>query len=118
MPVVPAVPRRLADYQKHVELYGSECVLEAAGKDLTRKDLCELVAVIAHVERVTVFRGGVWVHRGGEVRLCLECGKELPATASPLLLRHPHCKERAKKRRQRKRRSRDSDQSGEGSDPR
>jgi len=89
----------LAEYQRHVELYGSECVLEPAARDLDDRELGELAAFVGHMERVSVFRHGQWVHHGQEVRVCEECGKDLPKTASSRMRRHPHCRVKAAERR-------------------
>ncbi len=106
MPTTPAgtagaARHTLAQYQRHAELYGSECILETAAEDLDEKGLSELAAFVGHLERVSVFRRGQWVHRGQEVRACEECGKDLPKGAGPQMKFHPHCRERLKKRRQR-----------------
>lgn len=101
MPATVAAGHTLAEYQRHLESYGSECVLEAAAGDLTERELGELAALIEHLERVSVYRHGQWVHHGQEVRTCDECGKDLPKGASRRMRRHRVCRERIKKRRQR-----------------
>jgi hypothetical protein len=89
----------LAEYQRHAELYGSESVLETAAGDLDERGLGELAAFVGHLERVAVFRHGQWVHHGQEVRVCEECGKDLPKGASRRMRRHPHCRTKASERR-------------------
>jgi hypothetical protein len=100
MRTVPGVRRHtLAEYQRHVELHGSDCVLATATEDLDQDQLGELAGFIAHLERVSVYRNGQWTHHGQEVRACEECGKDLPKPASRRMRRHPHCRDRAKRRR-------------------
>ena len=92
-----------AEYHRHADLYGSECVLETAVADLSDKEMGELAAFVGHKERVSVYRRGGWQHQGQEVRVCESCGKDLPKGASGRMKYHAHCRERLKKRRQRKR---------------
>jgi hypothetical protein len=91
----------LAAYQRHVDLYGPECVLETAASDLGRDDVARLAAYIEHRERVSRFHAGQWVHRGQEVRVCEECRLDLPKGASSRMRRHKHCARRIAKRRER-----------------
>jgi hypothetical protein len=97
---VPGVRRHtLAEYQRHVEAYGPECMLEAAAGELAERELGKLAVFIDHLERMSVFRHGHWQHHGQEVRVCEECGKDLPRTASRRMRRHPHCRVKASERR-------------------
>jgi hypothetical protein len=92
----------LTDYQRHLDLFGSECVVETACGDLSDRELGELVALVKHKQRVGVFRHGQWVGHGQEIRVCESCGKDLPRGASRRMRRHSHCRERDKRARQRK----------------
>ncbi len=99
---VPGARRHtLTEYQQHVEKFGSECILETAASDLDERELGELAAFIEHMERVSVFRHGQWTHHGQEVRVCEECGKDLPKGPSRRMRRHKHCARRVAKRRER-----------------
>ena len=99
---VPGTRRHtLAEYITHVDRFGSECVLETAAADLSGKELGELAAYIDHRERVSRRHRGEWVHQGQEVRVCEECGKDLPKGASSRMRRHKHCARRVVKRRER-----------------
>jgi hypothetical protein len=99
---VPGARRHtLTEYQRHAELYGSECVLETAAGDLDETELDQLAAFVGHMERVSVFRHRQWTHHGQEMRVCEECGKDLPKGSSRRMLRHPHCARRVAKRRRR-----------------
>jgi hypothetical protein len=91
----------LADYQRHLELYGSECLLETAAGDMDEKDLGQLKALIDSTERTSRLHPGQWVHRGQEVRPCEECGLDLPKSASSRTLRHRHCAKKASRQRHR-----------------
>jgi hypothetical protein len=99
---VPGARRHtLAEYQRHLEKFGPECVLETAAGDLDARELGELAALIGSMERTGRYHNGEWVHSGQDVRVCEECGKDLPKTAGPQMRRHPHCRDRLKKRRKR-----------------
>lgn len=101
---VPGARRHtLTEYQRHLELYGSECLLETAAGDLTDSELGQLKALIDSTERISRRHGDRWVHRGQEVRVCEQCGKDLPKSAGPQMKYHLHCRGRLKKRRQRAR---------------
>jgi len=80
---VPGVRRHtLTEYQQHAEKFGSDSIIETAAGDLNERELGELAAFVGHMERVSVFQHGQWMHHGQEVRMCEECGKDLPKTAS------------------------------------
>ena len=71
----------LAAYQRHLELYGSDCLLETAVEDLPRHELGQLKALIDSRERTDVFKHGSWQpRRQGAARACAECGLDLPQT--------------------------------------
>jgi hypothetical protein len=90
----------LAEYQRHLELYGPGCLVETAAADLAERELGELRALIDSTERVSRFRNGTWhAHRPEAVRPCVECGLDLPPAARRNMERHAHCKSRAKRRR-------------------
>jgi hypothetical protein len=90
----------LAAYQRHLELYGPECLVATAAADLAGRELGELRALIDSTQRVNRFRNGTWyAHRPEAVRSCVECGLDLPLEAGRNMERHPHCKSRAKRRR-------------------
>jgi hypothetical protein len=93
----------LADYQLHVEKFGPELVLETAAHELGEQDMGELAALIASRDRVYRFKAGSWIERRIKARACADCGLDLPATASPSMRRHPHCKHRARSRAKRAR---------------
>jgi hypothetical protein len=89
----------LEQYVKHLERFGSSCLLESAAHDLTEAELGQLKALIKSMERTQRWHGGRWVHRGQEVRRCSECGLDLPRGASSQMRRHARCKDRAKRLR-------------------
>ena len=93
----------LAEYQRHLELYGSECLLETAAGDLDDRDLGQLKALIDSTERISRRHGARWVHRGQEVRTCETCGLDLPKDAGPQMKRHKHCAKRAARERRKAR---------------
>jgi hypothetical protein len=61
--VTAARPYALAEYQRHLELFGSECLLRTAVGDLHEAELGELKALIESKERVGKFRLGQWQDR-------------------------------------------------------
>ena len=94
----------LAEYQLHVEKFGPELVLETAAHDLGEQDMGELAPLIASRDRVYRFKAGHWIERRiNKARACADCGLDPPASASPSMRRHPHCKHRAKSRAKRAR---------------
>jgi hypothetical protein len=93
----------LAEYQRHLELYGSEYLLETAAGDLDNKELGQLKALIDSTERTSRRHGGRWVHRGQEVRTCETCGLDLPKDAGSQMKRHRHCAKRAARQRRKER---------------
>ncbi len=104
MPAVAGARRHtLAEYQRHLELWGSECLLETAAHDLDEKELGQLKALIDSTERISRRHGGKWVHRGQEVRTCETCGLDLPKDASSRMKRHKHCAKRAARQRRKER---------------
>lgn len=94
-------PRDLAEYQRHLDLYGPECVLEAAASDgLSTTDLGALKALIDSRHRVSRYSGGHWQETHvRSARACEECGLDLPRGSNERMRRHPHCKSRVRRRR-------------------
>jgi hypothetical protein len=93
----------LAAYQRHLERFGPERVLETAAHDLPTTDLAQLKALVVSMERTARFTRGRW-HQNAmaqERRQCPECGLDLPSTASSRMVRHRHCAKRATRRRYR-----------------
>jgi hypothetical protein len=93
----------LAAYQRHLERFGPERVLETAAHDLATADLAQLKALVESMERPGRFSRGRW-HQNAmaqDRRQCPECGLDLPQTASSRMKRHPHCAARARRRRYR-----------------
>jgi hypothetical protein len=69
----------LDEYIRHVDLFGSECVLETVADDLSRYELGQLKAYIESKERTHRFRGGRWEERrAARPRPCDACGLDLP----------------------------------------
>jgi hypothetical protein len=93
----------LAEYQLHVEKFGPELVLETAANELGEHEMGELAALIGSRDHVYRFKAGHWVERRVKARACADCGLDLPASASPNMRRHRHCKNRAKSRAKRAR---------------
>ena len=67
--VVGARRHTLAEYQRHLELYGSECLLETARQDLDDRELGQLKALIDSTERISRRHGDRWIHRGQDFRV-------------------------------------------------
>jgi hypothetical protein len=90
----------LQDYVRHVEQYGSECVLQTARDDLGLGELGELKAFIDSMERTYRFRGGNWEdRREAKPRSCEQCGLDLPRGSRTTRRRHDHCKGTARRQR-------------------
>jgi hypothetical protein len=89
----------LADYSRHLERFGPECILQTAADDLSEHELGELAAQINSLERVSTFKRGHWVERHQRFRACDECGLDLPSSARANMRRHPHCNSRARRSR-------------------
>jgi hypothetical protein len=85
----------LAEYSRHLERFGPECVLETAADDLSEHELGELAAQIKSLERVSTFKRGHWVERRQHARSCDECGLDLPGNARANMRRHNHCRQKA-----------------------
>jgi hypothetical protein len=93
----------LAEYQLHVEKFGPELVLETAADDLGEQAMGELAALVASRERVYRFKAGHWIERRRQIRVCRECGLDLPSSAHATARRHKHCRWKAEKRARRAR---------------
>jgi hypothetical protein len=101
-PSTGATAPTLVEYQRHLELYGPEHLVETAARgDLTVIELGELKASVESIERVYKFKDGGWESRRTiPARACAGCGLDLPRNASSRMKRHPHCKSRASRGRQ------------------
>jgi hypothetical protein len=87
----------LDEYRRHVDMRGTECVLETASEDLDRKDLGELAGYIDHLERTARFRNGRWQEtRPIAPQRCLcPCGLDLPTGSRPdRQFKHESCRRR------------------------
>jgi hypothetical protein len=91
----------LDDYRRHAELFGPELIVDTAAHDLSESDLGELRGYVGHLERTKRFHRGRWEDKRLKVRVCEDCGRDLPPKASPRMRFHTHCRERLKRRRQR-----------------
>jgi hypothetical protein len=91
----------LEQYQRHLEKFGPERLLETAAKELSENELGQLKAMVDSMQRVSRWHKDQWVYRGQETRQCAlaECGLDLPKTASKAMKYHPHCRDRAYRRR-------------------
>lgn len=99
-------PRRgsLAEYIRHLELFGPECIIETAARDLSSAELAELQGMVDFQTRNHVWRRGSWIPRRTVVRSCVGCGCEIPRTRSSRASYHSDsCRRRFEKARERSR---------------
>jgi hypothetical protein len=94
----------LADFIRHVERNGPECVLEVAAGTLSDTDVGELRGFIDWKERTQRFKRGQWTERNQQqVRACESCGLDLPPGGRANQRYHKHCRSTESRRRSRAR---------------
>jgi hypothetical protein len=76
----------------------AELIVETAACDLDERELSELRAYVAHLERTKRWRGR-WHDIRATGTPCEECGLDLPRGARSDMLRHAHCRIKASRRR-------------------
>jgi hypothetical protein len=94
----------IADFIRHVERYGPECVLEVAAENLSDTDVGELRGFIGWKERTQRFKRGQWTERNQQqARACESCGLDLPPGGRSNQRYHRHCRSAESRRRSRAR---------------
>jgi hypothetical protein len=93
----------LEQYQRHLEKFGAELLVETAVHDLSTEELGQLKALVDSMERVYRFKAGRWAPKRQVVRQCEHCGLDLPQNAHPKARYHPHCRRTAQSQRYRAR---------------